>query len=121
MQGPDVLAALFQQGLTLHQQGQLEQAKAAYERILRAQPGQADAMHMLGVIALQLQNYPVAAELIRLAVQANPLNASAHLNLGLACKELQRFEEALYCYRQATHPTGHPGAIATTASNTSST
>jgi len=102
MQGPDVLAALFQQGLILHQQGQLEQAKAAYERILRAQPGQADAMHMLGVIALQLQNYPVAAELIRLAVQANPLNASAHLNLGLACKELQRFEEALYCYRQAT-------------------
>ena len=103
MQGPQALAALFQQGLSLHQQGQLEQARLAYERMLALHPGHADAMHMLGVIAMQATNYALAVELISVSVQANPVNATAQLNLGLAYKELQRFEEALSCFQQAIH------------------
>jgi hypothetical protein len=34
MQGHHALAALFQQGLAHHQQGELEEAKVAYERML---------------------------------------------------------------------------------------
>jgi len=103
MQGPEALVALFQQGLALHHQGQLEPAKAAYEQMLALHPGHADAMHMLGVMAMQAQNYPLAADLISVSVQANPANATAQLNLGLAYKELQRFEEALSCYQRAIH------------------
>ena len=103
MQGPQALAALFQEGLSLHQQGQLEQARLAYERMLALHPGHADAMHMLGVIAMQSTNYALAVELISVSVQANPVNATAQLNLGLAYKELQRFEEALSCFQQAIH------------------
>jgi len=101
MQGPQALAALFQEGLSLHQQGQLEQARLAYERMLALHPGHADAMHMLGVMATQSQNYALAVELISVSVQANPANATAQLNLGLGYKELQRFDEALSCYQQA--------------------
>ncbi len=101
MQGPQALAALFQEGLSLHQQGQIEQARLAYERMLALHPGHADAMHMLGVIAMQSTNYALAVELISVSVQANPVNATAQLNLGLAYKELQRFDKALSCYQQA--------------------
>jgi len=97
----DALAALFQQGLAHQQQGQFEEAKAAYERMLALQPYHADALHMLGVIALQLENYQVAVAFISAAVHKHPSNASAHLNLGLAFKGLQRLEEALSCYQQA--------------------
>ena len=103
MQGPQALAALFQEGLSLHQQGQLEQARLAYERMLALHPGHADAMHMLGVMAMQSTNYALAVELISVSVQANPVNATAELNLGLAYKELQRFEQALSCFQQAIH------------------
>ena len=97
----DALAALFQQGLAHQQQGRLDEAKAVYERMLALEPHHADALHMLGVIALQLENYQVAVAFISAAVQSHPSNASAHLNLGLAFKALQRLEEALSCYQQA--------------------
>ena len=92
MQGPHALAALFQQGLAHHQQGQLEEARVAYERMLALQPGHADALHMLGAMAMQSGKHALAAELISDSVHNNPLNASAHFNLGLAFKELQRYE-----------------------------
>jgi len=101
MQAPQALAALFQEGLSLHLQGQLEQARLAYERMLALHPGHADAMHMLGVLAMQSTNYALAVERISVSVQANPVNATAQFNLGLAYKELQRFDEALSCFQQA--------------------
>ncbi len=101
MQGPHALATLFARGLAHHQQGELEQAKVAYERMLVLQPGHADALHMLGVMAMQSGNHALAADLISLAVQNNPLNASAQLNLGLAFKELQRYDEAVVSFSQA--------------------
>ncbi len=100
MQGHHVLATLFQQGLAHHQQGQLEEAKVAYARMLALQPGHADALHMLGVMALQSGKYALAAEFISVAVCNNPLNASAHFNLGLAFKALQRYEEAVVSFSQ---------------------
>ena len=101
MQGLHAQAALFQQGLAHHQQGQLEEARVAYERMLALQPGHADALHMLGAMAMQSGKHALAAELISDSVHNNPLNASAHFNLGLAFKELQRHEEAIISFSQA--------------------
>ena len=103
MQGSNALADIFRQGLAWHQKGETTRAKAAYERMLALQPGHADAMHMLGVLALQSKDYLLAVDFIRVAVQSNPANASAHLNLGLALEALERFSEALACYDQAIH------------------
>ncbi len=96
-----LLAALFAQGLALHQQGQREAAKAVYARMLVLHPGHADALHMLGVIAMQGQNYALAAELLAASVQNHPANAAAHFNRGLALQALGRFEEALAALQQA--------------------
>ena len=45
--------AKFQQGLALHQQGKFAEAERIYEDVLRQAPAHFDALHLLGVIALQ--------------------------------------------------------------------
>ncbi len=87
--------AKLQQALTLHQQGQLSRAKPLYEAVLKLDPRQADALHLLGAIALQSQDHAVAARLIAKAIAIAPRNASYHSNLGLAQKGLGQLDAAL--------------------------
>ena len=71
------VAALFAQGLALHQQGQLTQAKLIYEQVLAKQPQHFDALYLLGVIAVQSNNPTVAVELIGRAIAIRPDYAEA--------------------------------------------
>jgi predicted O-linked N-acetylglucosamine transferase (SPINDLY family) len=95
------VAALFKQGLELHQQGQLAQARQIYEQVLAKQPSHFDALHLSGVIAAQSKNPALAVELIGKAIEINPKNAAAYSNRGLALNELKRYEEALASYDRA--------------------
>lgn len=84
-----------------HQAGQLAQAEAIYRQILQAQPKHPDALHLLGVIALQVGQHGPAVELIGAALQAAPNNADFLGNYGEALRGLGRQEEALATYREA--------------------
>ena len=95
------VAALFKQGLHLHQQGQLAQARQIYEQVLAKQPTHFDALHLSGVIAAQSKNPTLALELIGKAIEINPKNAATYSNRGIALKELKRYEEALASYDKA--------------------
>ena len=92
---------LFQQGMALHQQGQLERAKSIYEQILARQPGHFDALHLLGVAAIQSNNPALAVELIGRAIKINSSNAHAHSNIGSAFQALNRLEEAVASFDRA--------------------
>lgn len=85
----------LQQAVALHQQGQLAHAKPLYEAVLKLDPRQADALHLLGVIALQSQDHALAARLISKAIAIAPRNAAYHSNLGLAQKGLGQLDAAL--------------------------
>ena len=78
------LQAKFKQGVALHQQGKLAEAERIYEDVLRQQPNHFDALHLLGVIALQTRRTERAVELIRRAIGLNAKVADAHSNLGNA-------------------------------------
>ena len=95
------VAALFKQGLELHQQGQLAQARQIYEQVLAKQPTHFDALHLSGAIAAQSKNPALAVELIGKAIEINPKNAAAYSNRGLALNELKRVEEAITSYDKA--------------------
>ena len=95
------VAALFQQGLKFHQQGQLTQAKAVYEEVLQKQPAHSDALHLLGAIAAQLHQPELAVELIGKSIAINPGFAEAHFNLAKAWMQLQQLEQALASFDQA--------------------
>jgi len=92
-----VLAAAFQH----HQGGRLEEAANLYSKILEADPGHADANHLLGVIAFQQGRNEVAAGLIGRAIAADRSNPAFHSNLGNALLGMGRLDEALSAYDAA--------------------
>jgi tetratricopeptide (TPR) repeat protein len=91
----------LRQAVTLHRQGHLARAQVLYEEILEASPDQADALHLLGVIASQTLNPARAVELISKAIQIDPGNAVAYSNRGIALQKLERWDAALCDYDQA--------------------
>jgi tetratricopeptide (TPR) repeat protein len=84
-----------------HQAGRLQVAEQIYQRVLQAEPHQADALHLLGVIAQQMGKPEVAVEYIGRAIAVNSTEALFHNNLGNAWKEQGDLEKAVACYRRA--------------------
>jgi len=91
----------LQNGLACHQKGQLAQARAIYENVLKIQPKHPDALHLLGVIASQTNNHQRAIELIDKAIEIYPNNPAFYSNRGNALKELGRMEAAVASYKKA--------------------
>ena len=55
-QAVTALQAKCNQAMTLHQQGRLVEAERIYREVLQRQPNHFDALHLLGVIALQTRH-----------------------------------------------------------------
>ncbi|MCP5368815.1 MAG: sulfotransferase [Hyphomicrobiales bacterium] len=92
---------LLQEALRLHQSGHLDEAAERYRRVLEADPGQADALHLLGVVAHQRGDAAAAVDLIGRAVKRNPGAATYLNNLGAALLALGRHGEAERQFRRA--------------------
>lgn len=95
------IGKLLQAGIDLHQAGSLLQAKATYEEILRLDPRHFDALHLLGIIAAQMQDPAQAERLIARALEVNPTSQVAYANHGNTLLELGRPDEALISYEKA--------------------
>src|SRR5712671_2977116 len=91
----------LEQAIALHQQGHLVRAKAAYENILKAQPEHFDALHLLGVIAIQTNQHRLAVDLIGRAIAINPNDAAFFSNRGVAFQELKLLDDAVASYDKA--------------------
>jgi predicted O-linked N-acetylglucosamine transferase (SPINDLY family) len=95
------VAELLAAGVRHHQAGQLPEAEKNYRLALELQPDQPDALHLLGVLAIQVGRQDVATELIGRAVRLNAKNPGYHANLGLALQHQGKFDEALKSLDQA--------------------
>src|SRR3954466_13126451 len=91
MQDP---GAILMQAVQLHQGGQLDAARGLYEDVLRIVPEQPDALHLLGVLALQAGRPADAVVQIRRAIAGRPESAVYHGNLGVALQAVGRLEDA---------------------------
>jgi protein O-GlcNAc transferase len=98
---PSASAAQFHQGLACHQQGRLPEAERLYNAALRSEPDHFEAMHMLGVIALQTGNFERGVEIIRKAISLNHNSPIAFNNLAKGLKDLGRFDEAIAYFERA--------------------
>ncbi|MFQ6024211.1 MAG: tetratricopeptide repeat protein [Acidiferrobacterales bacterium] len=92
---------MIEQALEHHRAGRLQQAEVIYRQILRKKPDHPDALHLLGVIALQTGKHEAAATLIGRAVELNPNVPAYHNNLAEALQALHRLDEAVATYQQA--------------------
>jgi len=95
------LPELLQTALVHHQAGRLQQAESLYLQILQREPNDADALHLLGVIAHQVGRHEVATDLIGRAIAVNPVYATYHSNLGRAYEGRGMHDAALASYEQA--------------------
>jgi len=91
----------FSAGLQFHQMGELNRAEECYRETLTADPENSDALHLLGVLALQQGRHDESIQRISGALELKPETAEYHNNLASAYRELGRHEEAVEHYRQA--------------------
>jgi protein O-GlcNAc transferase len=98
---PDI-DTLFQSGLALHQQGQLDAAEAIYRQVLGRDGNHVSAWQLRGVIRYQQKLPAEALPLLERAVALDPANAASLNNLGNVLIDLHRFEDAVDALRRAT-------------------
>lgn len=84
-----------------HNAMRLGEAEAIYQRILQVQPTNADALHLLGLLAHQVDKHELGIELISKAISHKPIFAEAYTNLGLAKQTLGKIDEARKHYEKA--------------------
>lgn len=84
-----------------HRAGRLAQAETLYCAILDAEPDHPEALHRLGVLALQLRQPERAAELLSKAVALRSDSVEAHYNLGVVLEAQGRLDEAAASYHRA--------------------
>ncbi|HYM32018.1 MAG TPA: tetratricopeptide repeat protein [Candidatus Cybelea sp.] len=84
-----------------HRAGRLDEAETLYKRALQQDPRSVDALHLLGVIALDRGRIAEAVKLISRAVELNPAFAGLRSNLGNALRRAGRVDEAVAQYQRA--------------------
>lgn len=100
-QQPVSMAKALELGMARHHQGDLAGADGIYRLVLKADPNQPDALHLLGVIAFQTGNLDAAIDLIGKALRIKPEFPKAHNNMGNVLKSQNKLEEAALSYQQA--------------------
>ncbi|MAE64859.1 MAG: hypothetical protein CMJ18_11375 [Phycisphaeraceae bacterium] len=78
---PDELIA---EGLDHHRAGRHREAAQSYQRVLAVDPRNADALHLLGMVAQARGRYAAAIDHIQTAIKLRPGIPSFHNNLALA-------------------------------------
>ncbi len=95
------LAARLQQALAHLRIGELREAAAIYEEVLKVNPRHPDALLRLGVIAGQTNDPKKAISFFEKAIAFDPKNAAAFNNRGLAFHDLKQWEAAIASFDQA--------------------
>ena len=81
---PDLPPPHYVLGLVARGQNRVDEAEAAFRKVLSLDPNDVGTLVNLGQLYLQARKYPEAVAQFRAAVAAEPYNATAVYNLGLA-------------------------------------
>jgi len=101
----------------LEQQGKFDEAEAAWNEALKAQPANAEAYAHLGYLEARQQHYKQAVPLYRKALAINPSMPGVRLNLGLALFKGGELKEAIQAFLPIlkSEPASSPDAQRVTA------
>lgn len=91
----------FGQAVVLHRAGRLGEAMELYKQVLRANPGHAGALHMLGVLVHKIGDAASAVNLILEALRLDPTPAFLYADLALALLDSRRPADAARAFRAA--------------------
>lgn len=81
-----------------HRAGRFAEAVQIYQKILQADPDNADALNLMGNLACELGDADLAISFISRASQLFPGNAAYLISLGMAYRAKRLFDLSLACY-----------------------
>lgn len=84
-----------------HRAGRLADAEAGYRAVLRLEPTNPNALHLLGLVAAAAGQIDAALGLIEQAIAALPTLVEAHYNLGRLLHQRGELGRAENAYREA--------------------
>lgn len=93
-------AQLCQEGVALHQTGDLAGAIERYDAALRVDRQNVEALHMRGVVHLQQGEPDLSAHLIERSIALDATDSRAHGNLASAYMALRRYDQAIESARR---------------------
>jgi tetratricopeptide (TPR) repeat protein len=91
----------LQAGVALQRQGKFLDAERIYQHVLQREPENAEALHLMGTLALEAEEKDLAIEYFEKAVRRKPRDAHFNTNLGNTYLDVGAFEEALKYLRKA--------------------
>ena len=86
--------------MKLHEAGNLAQARTGFERILKKNPREVNALHYLGVVLHQQGQHEKGARLIQKAIEIYPKHWAAYSNLGGIFYKTGQFANAERAFRK---------------------
>jgi len=100
-QSANPIQARLTAAIAQHRAGKLAEAERAYREILADEPGNADALHLLGALKQQSGKADEAISLVRQAIARKPDSALYHNTLGIAYGMTQAFDWAVEAFTKA--------------------
>src|SRR5205807_4900484 len=91
----ETLGETVARALALHRTGRLTEAESLYRAVLQIEPDQFEALHFLGLVEAQRENFIEADRLMGRSLEINGQVADAFANHARVLNALKRSEEAL--------------------------
>ena len=95
------IADELKKGLGFHREGRLAEAGDIYAGVLEADPDNADALNLMGVVLQAAGDPDGAIGMLRRATELAPDYVAAHVNLGNALQSAGRLEDAIRALQTA--------------------
>jgi protein O-GlcNAc transferase len=76
----------------------LQESLSQFDKILSQEPNQVVAINERSTVLLEMKQYDAALEGIQKAILLDPQFADAHLNNGVLCGQLGRYDEAIVAF-----------------------
>lgn len=92
---------MLRDGLALHQAGRRGEAEMRYREVLRIEPSNPDALHLMGMLESEQGRHPSAIQWIQKAIQSNPCVPDFHTHLGSVFMAMGRFADAAGAFQKA--------------------
>ena len=90
------------EGTRLEENAEMENALAAYQKVLNVDPGQAELALRVAALLSRQEDFPRAIDVLKDAIKANPKEAAPYLQLSfIYAKYLKKTDQALKYANQA--------------------
>jgi predicted O-linked N-acetylglucosamine transferase (SPINDLY family) len=92
---------LLERAIRCHENGNAEDARILYQRVLKNAPDHPDALHLMGVLEHETGHHEKAILLISKAILFAPMQPVFYSNLGNAFLDAGQIQKAISCYQKS--------------------